>query len=163
LASNSLLEALVVGAATGEALASKCRPLAHPVRVREAAGRTSVRVAEYPWLDQATPEVSEKMTAIRSLMWKAVGLERDAAGLHRADVDLLNLADKAERGAGEFANGLLVAQSVTRAAVARTESRGAHFRLDFPRPSRCWRQPIVFDGERILRPHPVISATSSGG
>jgi L-aspartate oxidase len=163
LASNSLLEALVIGAATGEALASSCRPPAHPVRVREAAGRMSARVAEYPWLDQAPPEVSETMAATRSLMWRVVGLQRDAAGLHRADLDLLNLSDTVQLDAGEFANGLLVAQTVARAARARTESRGAHFRSDFPRPSGCWRQPIVFDGVRMLRPHPVISAASSGG
>ena len=163
LASNSLLEALVVGAATGEALASKCRPLTHPVRVREAAGRMSVRVAECSWLEQATPEVKEKMDAIRSFMWRAVGLERDAAGLHRAGLELLNVADTVDPSVGEFGNSLLVAQTLTRAAMARTESRGAHFRSDFPRPSGCWRQSIVFEGQRMLRPRPVISATSSGG
>jgi L-aspartate oxidase len=163
LASNSLLEALVVGAATGDVLASRCRPPAHPVRVREAARRMGVRVAESPWLDQASPRVSGEMARVRSLMSWAVGLERDAAGLHRAEVDLLDLAGRVGRGVGELGNSLLVARSITRAAMARTESRGAHFRSDFPHPSECWRQSLVFEGQRMLRPHPVAPATASSG
>ncbi|MEJ2581471.1 MAG: FAD-binding protein, partial [Acidobacteriota bacterium] len=162
LASNSLLEALVVGAAAGDALASKCRPPAHPVRVREVMGQKGVRVAEHPWLDQAAPDISENAAAVRSLMWQAVGLERDAAGLRRAERDLLDLAGSLERGAGEFENILLVARAVVRAATARTESRGAHFRSDFPRPSECWRQALVFEGERMLRPQSVVPAGSTG-
>ena len=162
LASNSLLEALVVGAAAGDALASKCRPPAHPVRVREVMGQKGVRVAEHPWLDQAAPDLSENAAAVRSLMWQAVGLERDAAGLRRAERDLLDLAGSPERGAGEFENILLVARAVVRAATARTESRGAHFRSDFPRPSECWRQALVFEGEQMLRPQRVVPASSTG-
>jgi L-aspartate oxidase len=161
LASNSLLEALVVGAATGEALASRCRAPAHPVRVREAVNRTGIRIAANPWLDQIPPDVSEQLVALRSLMWSAVGLERDAAGLHRADVDLLDLSDALGVGVGEFGNSLLAARSIVRAAIARTESRGAHFRSDFPHPSACWRQSIVFDGERMLRPHPVVASLAT--
>jgi L-aspartate oxidase len=161
LASNSLLEALVVGAAAGEALASRCRAPAHPVRVREAVGRMEVQVAGQSWLDRGSLQASKTMAAIRSLMWQSVGLDRDAAGLHRAEVDLFDLGDAVGEGVGELGNALLVARSVVRAAMARTESRGAHFRSDFPHPSECWRQSIVFDGERMLRPHPVVASLVS--
>ena len=155
LASNSLLEALIYGAAVGEALSVAIRAPAHPLRVREVVNRAAANIAATPWLDTAPPAEEELEAALRALMWEGVGLERDGAGLRRAAEGLAELEKSIGPGSGELGNMLLVASLVVRAAAARTESRGAHFRSDIPWPCTCWRQPLVFEGERMLPPHPV--------
>ena len=162
LASNSLLEALVYGAAAGESLAVECRDPAHPVRVREVASRAAVPVAASPWLDSSPSLFLEAERDLRALMWANAGLERDAAGLHRASLDLRDAESRTGPGRGEFDNMSLVAQMVVRAAATRTESRGAHYRSDFPNPAACWRQEHVFEGERMFDPRPVTPTTASG-
>ena len=155
LASNSLLEALVYGAGVGEALSVAVRKPAHSVRVREAANRAETGIASAPWLEGASAAEKEIETALRALMWEGVGLVRDAAGLRRAAEDLAEFESAVGPGGGELGNMLLVARTLIRAATARTESRGAHFRTDSPWPCACWRQPLVFEGERALPPHSI--------
>ena len=162
LASNSLLEALVVGAAVGRHLARSCCPPHHPLRVSEVVKRARVEIANASWIDGAAVDVSGLGRRIRELMWRFVGLERDATGLERAAVELRDVASGTPSGLGELSNGLLVAKMVVWAARARTESRGAHLRRDFPALSACWSQPLIFEGERMLEPHPVTSVAVSG-
>ena len=80
--------------------------------------------------------------------------------MRRALDGLRQLRLQAPIGAGELANMLLVGELVIRAALARTESRGSHFRRDFPRPSRHWRQDLIFEGQRMLDPRPVATAVA---
>jgi L-aspartate oxidase len=161
LASNSLLEALVYGAAAGEAFAAECGPPVHPVRAREAVSRAEMEVAASPWLGDSPPALAESEADLRALMWANAGLERDAASLHLAAFDLREAKATAARGRREFDNSLLVARMVVRAARNRTESRGAHFRSDFPNPRAYWRQELVFKGERMRDPHPVVAAAAA--
>jgi L-aspartate oxidase len=161
LASNSLLEALVYGAAVGEALAAGCRERVHPLRARDLAARTAVPVAAAPWLEASASPEHETADRLRRLMWERTGLERDAAGLRRAASELAELRAAAPRGHGELDNMLLVGAMVVRAAAARTESRGAHLRADFPNPAGCWRQPLVFEGGRMLQPRPMAHSVST--
>ena len=162
LASNSLLEALVFGAAAGEALAAGCRERVHPVRALALAARAALPVAAAPWLGEASGPERAAADRLHSVMWEGAGLERDAAGLRRAAEALAELRDSAAAGRGELDTMLTVAAMVVRAAAARTESRGAHLRADFPRPAECWRQPLVFEGGRMLPPHPLTARTVTG-
>jgi L-aspartate oxidase len=162
LASNSLLEGLVYGAAAGEALAAGARAPVHPMLAREAAGRREVQVAASPWLDGASADDREVEQRLRTIMWDGVGLVRDAALLKRASIELEELESTTEPGRGELDNMLSVAQMVNRAAMIRTESRGAHHRYDTPSSSPCWRQPLIAVGDRFLDPHPVVPAIASG-
>jgi L-aspartate oxidase len=162
LASNSLLETLVYGSAVGEALISRTRASAHPVRVVEVASRTAPPVSSRPWLADATASVIQIEANIRNIMGERCGLERSASGLHRAAFDLAGLTDLVGQDRGELTNLLQVARMVVRAATARTESRGAHFRSDFPKSCGCWRQPVVFDGASMLEPHPVGAEIAVG-
>jgi L-aspartate oxidase len=93
-------------------------------------------------------------------MWESAGLERDAAGLRRAAVELNDSEAWSDSGLGEPAGMKQVAEMVVRAASARTESRGAHCRTDFPFPYSCWMQPLIFEGERMLSPRPVTSVAA---
>src|SRR5690606_38143927 len=85
--------------------------------------------------------------ALYELMWNDVGIVRDAAGLARAagELDALEAAlDATGVASGDLAfnltwhdwlnlkNQLLVSKAIRTAAFAREDSRGAHFRSDFP-------------------------------
>lgn len=132
LASNSLLEAVVVGRRTASAVSQALRGV-------ETGGpaRTKARPVEVP----EPVAVDGLTTALRGLMARNVGLVRDAAGLHAAAAGLAELAGRFDtarpsrdvRAWAEARNLLLVARLVTAFAEARRESRGAHCRLDHPR------------------------------
>jgi L-aspartate oxidase len=70
-------------------------------------------------------------------MWRHVGLVRSAEGLQQAlkafdDLDQRYGLPAPTRAAIELANMITTARLVTHAALERTESRGAHYRLDYP-------------------------------
>lgn len=148
LASNSLLEAAVYGAAAGRGLRA-----ARPTAVGVPSGEVVVAAQPRFGADPAA-------AVIRDLMWRHVGLDRHAGGLRRALDELDGIAAD---GAGGLASTLTVARLVTRAATARTESRGAHFRSDFPSPCACWRQELLFEGERMIDPHPIVAPGAATG
>ena len=127
LASNSLLEGLVFGALAAETMIAEA-PVAEAgsLAVPEAVGGavTSEAAAER-WIAE-----------LRELMWKDAGLLRDAAGLEAAQRGLEALAAAMPRGlfrrAVEARNLHAVASVIVVSALGREESRGAHFRNDFP-------------------------------
>ncbi len=134
LASNSLLEALVFGARVahevGEALP----------RLR----RAQAPVGKAPVDDLAAgsePADLGRQAELRRLMWDEVGLVRTRDGLRRALAEIERLAGGARTPATR--SMLTVARLVATAALARPESRGAHFRADRPAMDAAWRRRIV--------------------
>jgi L-aspartate oxidase len=80
-------------------------------------------------------------------MWDNVGLARDEQGLDQAQ-SLLRQWQPATREHRVFpdwedANLLLLAHAVTASALARHESRGAHYRLDYPNAEPAMARPIL--------------------
>lgn len=128
LASNSLLEGLVFGARAGEAMRE------------ESAGE--VASGAHSAKRGAVAEKRETEAAVKRMqaaMWLDAGLLRDAEGLARAGrvLEELRPALAAEGLAGDAAelsarNLHTTAELIVRAAMAREESRGAHYRNDFP-------------------------------
>ncbi|WP_144207021.1 L-aspartate oxidase [Mycobacterium tilburgii] len=118
LASNSLLEGLVVGGRAGKAAAAHA----------EAAGPMPVTVPE-PLVHTALKrrDLQTAMTRDASVVRDAVGLERLSDTLSRARMCVV-------QGRRDFEDVALTltAQAVTAAALARTESRGCHHRAEFP-------------------------------
>ncbi len=130
LASNSLLEGAVLGRRAGAGAAAMARE-ARPALPRRGDGPT---IAEDP------PRLlhDDLLYSLKSLMWRQVGLSRDAQGLDDARQRIsfwhhyLVRAPLRDRRVCELANMLTVAALVADAALAREESRGTHFRSDRP-------------------------------
>jgi L-aspartate oxidase len=124
LASNSLLEGLVFGARAGNKMRSDLRTL---------GAKTFAEVTPQGSKDSDTEAIVRE---IQDTMWNDVGIVRAAEGLKRAIEKLERIAPQVASPAGRRAweaqslctAGLLVARS----ALAREESRGAHYRTDFP-------------------------------
>jgi L-aspartate oxidase len=127
LASNSLLEGLVFGALAAETMIAEM-PQGEVVSTAAPAA-ASVGVS--------TEAATERWIAeLRELMWRYAGLLRDANGLRQAQHRLEALARSMPRGlfrrAVEARNLHTVAELIVASALGREESRGAHYRNDFP-------------------------------
>jgi L-aspartate oxidase len=96
-------------------------------------------------------DVEGWIAELQVLMWRDAGLLRDEAGLRRAQAGLAALRAKGPRGltrrALEARNLLAVAEALVQAALGREESRGAHYRVDYPRRNVVARHSVVRRGE----------------
>jgi len=147
LASNSLAECLVFAARAADDIAAR-------------NDRPQTRSAGPPDATAAEPESIERpadASAIAAAMWDAAGIERDAKGLSRLtsflSSDRLESA-RLTRNAVEARSVWQTARLIARAALLREESRGSHYRVDFPdRDDAQWLAHIVFEREspRISR------------
>lgn len=120
LASNSLLEAVVMADAVAGSVAGT-----------ETARLPAARPVPLP----AAPAAA----SLRSLVSQSLGVVRERGDLERAIQLLQVLAFKD----GAAADPALVALMVATAALARRESRGGHWRADFPRTSPAWARRLM--------------------
>lgn len=147
LASNSLLEGLVFGARAGRAALEDNLPLPAPEHRRPA----SVDLTPEDWmLDPQTRYL------VQEVMWHKVGLIREATGLKEAIAELTALAERAPNT--RTRNFTELARLIAQAALWREESRGAHFRSDFPeRDDERWRVHSAQCLDKPIRGLGVIS------
>ena len=152
LASNSLLEGLVFGARAATAMQEP--PAAAPM----AADRRPAVRPPFADLGSAPADRHSPLTTteVRDLMWKSVGLFRTREGMeaavakleasYAAHRDALASARADDADAWKQFNLVTVARLIARAALGRHESRGAHYRDDFPkRDDVNWNAHIVDD------------------
>lgn len=135
MASNSLLEGLVFGARAGRAAADACEREAGQPQVFRA-------VHEVAKSQRTTLDLPDIRNSLRSVMWRNVGIVRDAERL-RETCDILKFwahytLDKTfdEPGGWELQNMVLVAHATASSALERGESLGVHFRSDAPEQER---------------------------
>jgi L-aspartate oxidase len=127
LASNSLLEGLVYGSRAGEAMREEIKRFTpkHGTKPKAAYSNGPVDAG-----------LDELIGKIQDLMWNEVGIVRTRKGMQNAVHGLqeltAKLANPRTRRAHEAANLHLAGLLVARSALAREESRGAHYRTDFP-------------------------------
>jgi len=128
LASNSLLEGLVFA----ERVARDVTTI-QPLRSEPPVGKWDVPVLT----DRGAAQVSAD--AVRALMWQYAGIARTAKGLRTARTMLADIEKRLPVGATEEQNLVETARLIVEAAMQRKESRGGHYRSDFPKPQRSWQ------------------------
>ena len=147
LASNSLLEGLVFGARAAQAMLADDLPSA-PIEGQLSAAPAMTASDEQ--------QVEKNTVALQNAMWAYAGLLREESTLReglaaqsRCEAGLAGFVDqgKTSRRLVEATALCRVAHAILQSALARTESRGAHFRNDYP----------AQDDERF-RKHTVIRA-----
>jgi len=139
LASNSLLETVIFANRTVQRLFETDSPGPPPPAPRPDA--RALRSVE----DTApTPTVED----VQELLWTRVGIERDGDGLAAAASQLdrwaAALQPPSDRASSELRAVLTCGRLAASAALAREESRGAHYRTDFPDPLDEWRRHLVY-------------------
>jgi len=163
LASNSLLEGLVFGARAGIAMikdapGSKKSPAHLPGSPAPKTWNNSEKHPEKP-----KPKAAEgtDLETIREIMWKQVGILRNGKELKAAIESLeamqLPKAQKQDRQEHELRNLHLLGLLVARSARAREESRGSHYRSDFP-----YRDDDVFQKHSLIGKGHEVSFERSG-
>jgi L-aspartate oxidase len=156
LASNSLLEGLVFGARAADAMQQSAVAARLPEeRGWKMASAGAVSRALTPGLEPLAADLESlhETEGIRRLMWRGAGLFRTRDGLSDAVRQLDRCYAESREGmdrttstAEEWKrfNLLTVARLIARAALRREESRGGHFREDFPaRDDLHWRVHLV--------------------
>ncbi|HXG10228.1 MAG TPA: L-aspartate oxidase [Gemmataceae bacterium] len=143
LASNSLLEGLVYGARCGRGAAAEAARMPDTFTIPPIQCRFEPGPAD-------TLDVADVTNALRSLMVREMGVMRDEAGLREAERTVAfwcryALAREFSSRAGwELQNMLTVARLMIGSALARQESRGVHFRTDFPRRDDAnWQRHLI--------------------
>ncbi len=132
LASNSLLEALVFGARTAQAVVKDtAKTLADP----EGAAAALARISACRGGEVDADYVGETRRSLQNLMWNDVGLVRDGKGMTRAlewidgTMERFPYQPFVEQSMACL-NLLTVARAITRAALSRNRAVGAHYRTD---------------------------------
>jgi L-aspartate oxidase len=143
LASNSLLEALVYGARVPLSILGAL-PQGLPLDGAPQGWAPSAPVSATP--KEGTGPSAPLVARVRSLMWSHVGLVRDGERLAEAQSLLAQLDAEMAPDLCEGRNILTCARLITAAALTRRESRGGHFRTDFPNPDPAWAHRIEVRG-----------------
>ncbi len=145
LASNSLLEGLVYGARAARTMRNELR----------APQTSSAEIQTVPTQPNGSATETEKtIQKVQATMWKHVAVVRDGKALRETLAELNSIGSAApksgDRRAHEAANILQTGTLITRSAIAREESRGAHYRLDFPlKNERKFDKHSVIEGDVI--------------
>jgi L-aspartate oxidase len=127
LASNSLLEGLVFAERVARDMIES-KKQGTPPRKRDW---------DVPVLrDRGAAQVGAD--DIRKVMWDYCGIDRSAKGLRLGLDKLAEIEFRLPEGATEEANMVETSILITEAALLRKESRGGHYRSDFPRAKRKW-------------------------
>ena len=135
LASNSLLEALIVGGRVADGIKERIEGVAAP-----APGPMERLTAQS---SAVFPGIRER---VASIMWEKVGLLRSEESLRTALAALDELEEALGEGLSEEQNIITVGKLIARSALIRRESRGVHYRTDYTESNPKWDKHIFLEG-----------------
>lgn len=132
LASNSLLETVVFGARVAHDIAGVMQS-----QPDDSSDIANLDEQEAPFEPADRVTVSDTLATLRKAMTANAGVVRNGEDMNAA---LLMLSDMAsEARALALRNSLLTARFIVAGALQREESRGSHFRIDFPEAHETWQ------------------------
>jgi L-aspartate oxidase len=143
LASNSLLEGIVFGARAAEAVRKETAP---PIQLRK---KTNDIQSDIKRVVHNLPEI----TAIQTIMSTYIGIVRDEQGMQYAKkwFEQFPLSDFVNSSLDDFSieeitviHMLLTGWLITTSALQRTESRGGHYRSDYPFEREQWKKRRIW-------------------
>ena len=161
LAGAAGTDVLVFGRRAGMLAAEACKGVSvKKAEIKEAAARAIKGLSR--WIGEAKEGEKQEMilSELQETMWQKVGIIREAESLKSALAKIGELKNRAQKlragGLAELVpvletwSACLTASMVAQAALAREESRGDHYRKDFPRRDDLhWLKHIVFQLSRI--------------
>ncbi|HAV10424.1 MAG TPA: L-aspartate oxidase [Dehalococcoidia bacterium] len=150
LASNSLLEVLVFSKRVVERTKQPRDTVQPKYAYTESPEHRTLKDYQPPI--EVPPLTREN---IQALMWDKVGIMRDGKTLSEAGRILYawqkQMPALTDRESYELRSMIMTARMIVEAAVTRQESRGAHYRMDYPKPSDTWQKHIVFKKNSIAQ------------
>ncbi|MFQ5830133.1 MAG: FAD-dependent oxidoreductase [Candidatus Methylomirabilia bacterium] len=191
LGGNGVADSTVFGGIVGETATEWVvgKPLP---KLSRAVAEEAVRRLTAPLARPAGEPLYPLLARLRALMWEHVGLIRDGAGLGRAVAELEEIGERAERVGVpgpplynlawqdwlNLRNQVTASSLIARSALERRESRGSHYRSDFPGPTpgelvsvlvamkkggvQVWTEAVEFRRAKPDPPGPVPAAVETG-
>lgn len=155
LAGNALAEALVFGEVAGKSAADYSKGASF------VSADVDAYIASLPDETGGTQE-SEHLEGLRELAWTSLGIIRSEKPLEETLGTLRALSEdyRGIESVGslkryfEFRNAIHVLRTIARAAHARTESRGAHYREDHPQTRPEWKKALIVKSDLSLVTEP---------
>lgn len=163
---NALTEAIVFGARAGAAAAAHERPFPR----RDIKSLASSEIGRYETIRRGEGlDPNVVMNRLKEVMWEKAGIVRGETGLREAlhEVERLKEMESGLRASSgrkmlevlEVSMALRVAEMIIRSALERRESRGAHYRVDYPEESEEWLRMVVvgrgYEGSMSLITRPI--------
>ncbi len=173
LGGNSLAETQVFGAIAGANAAEEAKKHGYASVDKRAIEDEYERIFRFEEGEGVLPY--EVRSRLQRTMWEKVGIVRSKRSLEEALREIAELRAKLDEvavesglrynlqllAAVELDNMLLVGEMITRSALLRTESRGAHYRSDYPEEDPRWVRNIIVaraaDGMLVKTVEPVIT------
>jgi L-aspartate oxidase len=145
LASNSLLEVVVFS----KRIIDRTKNIKNGIITSNASLPTNIEYYSVPQRNPSCNVPEFNLVNLQSLLWDNLGIVRSGPGLLKA-IDILHtwhhvLPKPTDRFSYELNNMVLNAILMAEAALLREESRGAHYRTDYPDTSSYWQKHIVFN------------------
>jgi fumarate reductase flavoprotein subunit len=169
LGGNGVANSTVYGAVAGDTMAAWISD--QSLREPDAAAiEAAIEACERPFKGTAKTSLETIREKLYDVMWEKVGIVRDAAGLLEAQADLNALdraldshcAPSAERAFNltwhdwlNLKSLVAVSRAIAAAAIARKESRGAHFRSDFPQSAALEQSAFTSIENGVVSMKPV--------
>ncbi|GCE49391.1 thiol-driven fumarate reductase flavoprotein subunit [Thermosporothrix hazakensis] len=168
LGGNSIAEGQVFGRRAGIRTSEYVKGVSMPEISEQLINAELQRIHSYLQREQG-PKPAEVLSKIKDTMWNYVGIIRTEEGLLKGQEEIKKLQQEAQQikatntqelqASLEIRDMLETAEAIVTSALVRKESRGAHFRADYPQMSEEWEKNIrVFrgeDGKLVTRVVPV--------